>query len=78
MNKKYFVGYIPDADLLEVMFNKEGGYYQTVGDGPIMLRYDENEELVGFAIDGLSNIGPGIEVELVAKASEIAEAQIER
>ena len=59
------------------MFDKKGGYYRAVGDGPIMLRYDENKELVGFAIDGLSNIGPGIEVELVANASEVARSQVE-
>lgn len=71
------MSYVPDADLLEVMLNKKEGYYQTVGDGPIMLRYDENDDLVGFAIDGLSAIGPGIEVELIAKPSELAKAKIE-
>lgn len=70
MTKTYFVSYEPEADLLEVQFQRAGGYYHPIGDGTVLLRYDSNDRLIGFAIEGLSNLKDEISVELVEKAGE--------
>ncbi|MDP6454539.1 MAG: hypothetical protein QF898_14650, partial [SAR202 cluster bacterium] len=54
----------------EVQFQRSGGYYHPIGDGQVMLRYDSNDRLIGFAIEGLSDLEDEISVELIERTGE--------
>ncbi|MCH7744655.1 MAG: DUF2283 domain-containing protein [Chloroflexi bacterium] len=64
------VRYDSDLDFLEVLLEQKEGYFEPVGDDGLMIRYDEDGNVIGFAIDGVTAVRPdGIDIELAQKGS---------
>lgn len=65
------VRYDSDLDFLEVLFEQKEGYFEPVEDGGLMIRFDEEGNVIGFAIDGVTAVRPdGINVVLTGKDTE--------
>ena len=64
------IRYDSDLDFLEVLLEQKEGYFEPVGDDGLMIRYDEDGNVIGFAIDGVTAVQPdGIDIELARKGS---------
>ena len=59
------ISYLADADMLFVHFESRAGYYDALpGDDNVQARYDENGKVIGFLVEGLSDIEGWLDVEL--------------
>ena len=45
-----------EADFLEVLFERKKGHYRETDDDRVMERVDENGEIIGFSILGVSTL----------------------
>ena len=62
------IRYDKDLDFLEVLFEKKEGYFDPIGDSGLMVRYDDDGNVIGFAIEGATEVGGNaIDVELSAR-----------
>ncbi|MCI0437940.1 MAG: DUF2283 domain-containing protein [Chloroflexi bacterium] len=66
------VSYHPDIDFLEVQFEKKSGYFDETDDARVMVRYDKEGNVIGFAVHNVKSIGNLLDLELKPKASESA------
>ena len=59
------ISYLADADTLFIHFESKAGYYDAVsGDDHVQARYDEDGKVIGFMVEGLSDIEGWLNVEL--------------
>ncbi len=69
-NKKVFVSYDHEGDMLEVLWALRTGYFAPTDDERILKRLDDDGEVIGFLIHDVSTLkqpGP-IEFELSSEA----------
>ena len=50
--------YDPEGDYLEVLFEQKAGYYRETDDDRVMERVDEDGEVIGFSVLGVSTLKP--------------------
>ena len=69
-NKKVFVSYDDEGDMLEVMWAFRQGYFIPTGDERILKRLDDDGEVIGFLIHEMSTLKQSepIEFELASEA----------
>jgi len=48
--------YDPEGDYLEVLFDQKKGYYRETMDDRVMERVDEDGNIIGFSILGVSSL----------------------
>ena len=70
--RKVSVAYHPGIDFLEVLFEGNSGYYDETSDDRIMVRYDRDGKVVGFAIEGVKEIRQPLDIEFSDKEPEKA------
>jgi uncharacterized protein YuzE len=59
------ISYLADADTLFIHFESEAGYYEALPGGDhVQARYDEDGKVIGFMVEGLSDIEGWLNVEL--------------
>ena len=59
------ISYLEDADTLFIHFESKAGYYDALpGDDHVQTRYDETGKVIGFMVEGLSDIEGWLDVEL--------------
>lgn len=52
------VRYDRDLDFLEVLLENKAGYYDPLDvDDRVMVRYDNDGNIIGFAVNGITKIG---------------------
>lgn len=69
-DRKVFVSYDHEGDMLEVLWAAKEGYFTPTDDERILKRLDDDGEVIGFLIHEMSTLkGPGpIEFELDSEA----------
>ena len=69
-NKKVFVSYDHEGDMLEVLWAFREGYFTPTDDERILKRLDDDGEVIGFMIHDMSTLKQPelIEFELVSEA----------
>ena len=74
-NRKVFVSYDNEADMLEVLWALREGYFTPTEDERILKRLDDDGEVIGFLIHEMSTLKQtdAVEFEL---ASEVAEDDV--
>ena len=74
-NRKVFVSYDNEADMLEVLWAFREGYFTPTDDERILKRLDDDGEVIGFLIHEMSTLKQtdAVEFEL---ASEVAEDDV--
>ena len=74
-NRKVFVSYDNEADMLEVLWVFREGYFTPTDDERILKRLDDDGEVIGFLIHEMSTLKQtdAVEFEL---ASEVAEVDV--
>ena len=74
-NRKVFVSYDNEADMLEVLWAFREGYFTPTDDERILKRLDDDGEVIGFLIHEMSTLKQtdAVEFEL---ASEVAEHDV--
>ena len=55
-NKKVFVSYDHEGDMLEVLWAFREGYFTPTGDERILKRLDDDGEVIGFLIHEMSTL----------------------
>ena len=67
MGKKLKIWFDAEADFLEVRFSDASGYFRETPNINLMERVDERGNILGFAVEGVSQLKPGqpLEAELV-------------
>ena len=71
MSQNVKVWFDPEGDFLEVLFSDQPGFLRETNNDAVMERVDENGNLLGFSILGVSQLkqSPPLLAELTAKAS---------
>jgi hypothetical protein len=67
MAEKLKIWFDAEADFLEVRFSDAPGYFRETPNINLMERVDEQGNILGFAVEGVSQMKPGqpLEAELV-------------
>ena len=71
-NKKVFVSYDHEGDMLEVLWAFREGYFTPTDDERVLKRLDDDGEVIGFLIHEMSTLSePGpVEFELESEAPD--------
>jgi hypothetical protein len=71
MNQHIKIWFDPEGDFLEVLFSDKPGYMQETNHDAVMERVDEDGNILGFSILGVSQLDKATPLiaELTAKAS---------
>ncbi len=64
MTKKVKIYYDKEADFLEVLFSDQAGYMRETDNDAIMERVDDEGNLLGFSILGISELIQGTSLSL--------------
>ncbi len=64
------VSYVADVDTLFIHFESKPGYYDSIPDDDrVQARYDENGAVIGFMVEGLSDVRGWLDIELADEPS---------
>ena len=64
------VSYLADVDTLFIHFESKLGYYDSIPDDDrVQARYDETGAVIGFMIEGLSDVRGWLDIELADEPS---------
>ena len=59
------ISYLADVDTLFVHFESKEGYYDSLSDDDrVQVRYDQDGRVIGFMIEGLTDVQGWLDVEL--------------
>ncbi|RLB01476.1 MAG: DUF2283 domain-containing protein [Deltaproteobacteria bacterium] len=56
MGEKIEIWYDHEGDYLEVVFEKKKGYFRQTDNDAVMEKVDENGNIIGFSILGVSSL----------------------